>query len=161
MQATTEPSAHTALSVQQPTLSDALVQLTYLISHLGTDVSRDNGVTPQQAQLLFELVHGPVGMTALTVSLRLEPSSLTGLVNRAERRGLVKRIRDEADARIVQIALTQEGAQLATSCYYALTARVEALTNDFSPADAYRFTTLIAGILEEQGLPMGRQPDVR
>jgi DNA-binding MarR family transcriptional regulator len=52
-------------------------------------------------------------MTKLTGTLHVERSSLTGLVDRVERRGLVKRVRDPSDRRALQVASTPKGVDLA------------------------------------------------
>jgi DNA-binding MarR family transcriptional regulator len=45
--------------------------------------------------------------------LNLDKSSVTGLVDRAERRGLVRRTTTPEDGRTVRVALTARGRQLA------------------------------------------------
>src|SRR3954471_25014226 len=92
---------------------DACVRLAHLVQHVFADVSRQHELTPQQTQLLCMLSHGPVGMTELSRLLHLERSSLTGLVDRVERRGLVTRVRDSRDRRACHIVLTSQGDQLA------------------------------------------------
>jgi DNA-binding MarR family transcriptional regulator len=137
-----------------PALADALVQFAHLIDHLFADASREHGCTPQQTQLLCELMRGPVGMTELTGLLHVERSSLTGLVDRVERRGLVKRVQDPADRRAFQIALTPKGTRLAMACYHDVTARVSALTEGVAPANARRLAGIVAGILADHGVPI-------
>jgi DNA-binding MarR family transcriptional regulator len=67
--------------------------------------------------MLCQLIEGPVGMADLGRQLHLEKSSLTGLVDRAERRGLVTRVRNSCDRRAYQVALTDEGTQLAVETH--------------------------------------------
>ncbi|NUP00908.1 MAG: MarR family transcriptional regulator, partial [Nonomuraea sp.] len=115
-------------------LTEALVRLAHLVQQVYGEVSREHDLTPQQAQLLCLLVKGPIGMTELTRALHLEKSSLTGLVDRAEKRGLVARVRDPRDRRACDIELTCAGAKIAVRAHDGVTARLETLTGDLAPA---------------------------
>jgi DNA-binding MarR family transcriptional regulator len=55
---------------------------------------------------------GPVPMARLAEALDVSDASVTGIVDRMERRGLVERQRDAADRRVVLVALTDEGAAI-------------------------------------------------
>lgn len=72
------------------------------------------GLTPAQHQLLLAIRgHGdPDGPTVGEVAdyLLLRHHSAVGLVDRAEAAGLVRRLRSEADHRVVRLQLTDEGA---------------------------------------------------
>ncbi|THJ74140.1 winged helix-turn-helix transcriptional regulator [Candidatus Frankia alpina] len=161
MCATTGPSTSDSQVDGQPRLADALVQFAHLIDHLFADVSRGLGLTPQQVQLLCELIQGPVGMTELTGILHVERSSLTGLVDRVEYRGLVKRIRHTTDRRVIQVALTARGARLAMKSYDSVTAKIAELTSGVAPANATLLTKIVAGILADNGVPLISTPEVR
>lgn len=129
----------------------ALVRMSHLVQHVFADVSREHEVTPQQAQLLCVLTSGDgagVGMTDLSRLLHLEKPSLTGLVDRVERRGLVRRVRDDADRRACRAELTPEGEDLAVRVHGEIVARLEALAADLPGDDRLRvadtLTTLLA-----------------
>ena len=51
-------------------------------------------------------------MRALAESLDVSQASATGIVDRMEQRGIVERQRDEADRRVIRVALTDEGRGL-------------------------------------------------
>jgi DNA-binding MarR family transcriptional regulator len=55
---------------------------------------------------------GPHAMHALADALDVSQASATGIVDRMEQRGLVDRVRDEDDRRVIRVALTQSGRQL-------------------------------------------------
>lgn len=55
---------------------------------------------------------GTLPMRALAESLDVSQASATGIVDRMEQRGLVERLRDDADRRVVRVALTDEGRRL-------------------------------------------------
>lgn len=110
--------------------AEALIQLTHTVNHVFGDASRAHGLTPQQAQLLGALTRGPTGMTELSAALNLERSSLSGLVDRVERRGLVVRVRDDTDRRAYRAALTERGDRLAHSVRAAVVDRIHARFGD-------------------------------
>jgi DNA-binding MarR family transcriptional regulator len=126
-------------------LAEALVQLSHLVQQVYADISRRHGLTPQQAQLLCVVARGgAVGMTELSRSLHLEKSSLTGLVDRIERRGLAARARDDQDRRACRIELTHEGIRLAERTHEEVTARLDKLTADLPEADRARLGAVLS-----------------
>lgn len=87
----------------------SLIQLATAVHATFADLSRAHGLAPQQAVLACLLDDGPVRMCGLTELLKIEKSTLSGLVDRAEKRGLVRRVPDPEDRRSIRIALTDEG----------------------------------------------------
>jgi DNA-binding MarR family transcriptional regulator len=76
-------------------------------------VARSNGVTPQQHQLMLG-VAGYTGRGSATVSelaefLQGRHNAVVGLVQRAEQRGLVRKVQSEQDRRYVKVHLTRKG----------------------------------------------------
>ncbi|MEV5503121.1 MarR family transcriptional regulator [Nonomuraea fuscirosea] len=120
------------VTTKEPTLSftSALVRLAHLVQQVFGEVSREHDLTPQQAQLLCLLVGGPVGMGELSRALHLEKSSLTGLVDRAAKRGLVRRTRSSRDRRACLIELTGEGQRMGELAHEGVAARLETLAGD-------------------------------
>lgn len=103
-------------------LPDAVFQLSFSVHEILGSVAAEFGLSLTQVRMLGVLRDRTPGMLQLADILQLEKSSATGLVDRAERRGLVARARDRDDARGVRVALTRDGRRLAER----LTARVEA-----------------------------------
>lgn len=133
-------------------LAEALVRLSHLVQHVFADVSRSRGTTPQQAQLLCVLIGGPVGMTKLGRLLHLKKSSLTGLVDLSESRGLVTRTTDPRDRRAANVALTDEGRRFAVACHDEITSRLQELIGE-PPSDGH---TLLFAAIEQilSGTPL-------
>lgn len=127
--------------------SETLVRLSHVVQHEFAEASRAQDLTPQQAQLLCVLIAGPVGMTDLSQALHLEKSSLTGLVDRVERRGLVARVPHEHDRRACRIALTDEGTRLAHLAHRGVTDRLDALTADVPPDRRALLAAAVAPLL--------------
>jgi DNA-binding MarR family transcriptional regulator len=134
-------------------LATVLLRLSFLVQHGYLEVSRAHGLTPQQAQLLCMLLGGPVGMAELGGWLHLEKSSMTGLVDRAERRGLVARVPDPRDRRACQVALTEQGTDLA-SCFHDHVSRsLAALADGLCPGDRRHLAVTINQILTSHSVP--------
>jgi DNA-binding MarR family transcriptional regulator len=55
---------------------------------------------------------GPQPMRALAEALDVSSASATGIVDRMEERGLVVRLRDTQDRRVIRVALTEEGRSI-------------------------------------------------
>jgi DNA-binding MarR family transcriptional regulator len=71
------------------------------------------GVTGPQLVVLQELARsGPVPIGGLAKAVTLSHATVTGIVTRLEKRGLVERHNDEQDRRRVLVEVTAEGATL-------------------------------------------------
>ena len=89
-------------------LVDRLMALGAHLNGLVAEVAARHGLTGQQAALLRSLDH-PRRMRAVADHLRCDPSNVTGLIDRIERRGLVERAPDPDDRRVRLLALTERG----------------------------------------------------
>ncbi len=95
-------------------LVDALVQLSFQIQGLLGDIVARHDLSIIQARLLGILRDRAPAMQELAAHLNLDKSSITGLVDRAERRGLVRRTPSSSDLRAIHVALTKGGRDLTT-----------------------------------------------
>ncbi len=96
----------------------ALAEIRFQIRHFlhfSEQAAREEGLVPQQHQLLLALKGLPAGRKAtiseLAERLQLRHHSTVELIDR----GLIKRLRDEADQRRVLIHLTSQGEQVLRS----------------------------------------------
>lgn len=74
-------------------------------------VAEEHDLTPMQGRLLCGLAEQPRRMMDLAQLLGIEKAALTGLVHRAERRGLVERAAVPGDRRVVHVTLTDDGVR--------------------------------------------------
>ncbi|WP_345606128.1 MarR family winged helix-turn-helix transcriptional regulator [Pseudonocardia adelaidensis] len=132
----------------------ALVRSAFLVNAVYAESAREYGITPQQGQLLCVLMAKPYGMGELGATLRLAKSSLTGLVDRSERNGLVRREPDPQDMRAVRVALTTEGARLAEEFYVETCRRVADLAGDLSTEERGALASLLGRIVLDNEVPM-------
>src|SRR5450432_63379 len=56
---------------------------------------------------------GDLSLSELSDKIRAQNSTVTGIIDRMEREGLVQRVRSTEDRRVVHIRLTDKGAKLA------------------------------------------------
>lgn len=74
---------------------------------------RAHGLTPQQYQLLLALKGFPgrewAAMKEVADRLQVRHHSAVELVDRAQKQGLIRRLPDPSDARVVRVELTDEG----------------------------------------------------
>ena len=132
----------------------ALVRATFLVNAVYAESGREHGLTPQQGQLLCVLIPQPRGMGELSAMLALAKSSLTGLVDRTERNGLVRRESDPRDTRAVRVALTPHGARLATEFYAETCRRVDKLAAGLGAAERDTLAVLLGGIVRDNRVPI-------
>lgn len=131
-------------------LATALIRLCFVVQRSFGDASRRHGLTPQHAQLLGVLARGPVGMAELGEALNLEKSSLTGLIDRAEARALVARVRDDGDRRTCRVALTESGAELVVHFRDDVSRELNALAADLPESTRHELTGAIWEIISSQ-----------
>jgi MarR family transcriptional regulator, organic hydroperoxide resistance regulator len=68
-----------------------------------------NVTVPQIITLREIYEHGPISSTELTHIVSLNASTITGIIDRLERQGLVRRTRAARDRRRIDVAITEEG----------------------------------------------------
>jgi MarR family transcriptional regulator, lower aerobic nicotinate degradation pathway regulator len=98
----------------RPPLSDvdALAQLSFAVQSALERRASAHGVSIVQTRLLGILRDREPTMNELGRLLELDKSSVSGLVDRAERRGHVERMPSSRDRRVVLVRLTEVGRTL-------------------------------------------------
>ncbi|WP_170322633.1 MarR family winged helix-turn-helix transcriptional regulator [Acrocarpospora macrocephala] len=128
-------------------VATGLVQLTALVQGVYARVSERHDLTPVQAKLLCVLLGGPRGMADLAQCFGVEKAALTGLMDRAERRGLAQRSSVPGDRRALQATLTDAGHQAATAFYAEVSAELSRLIAPLTDSDRERFRSTMAEII--------------
>ncbi len=106
---------------------DALAQLSFLIQGTLELRASEQDLSMIQTRLLGVLRDRTPTMNELAKLLELDKSSVTGLVDRAERRGLVRRVPSKTDGRAVQVSLTDAGRAQVETVATSFEADVEAI----------------------------------
>jgi DNA-binding MarR family transcriptional regulator len=91
----------------------ALRRIFRAIQDYSQEVSSQFGITgPQLWALKILSQNGQLSLSELSRMMYLHPSTITGVVDRLERKDLVLRKRDDRDRRVIKIELTPEGISL-------------------------------------------------
>ncbi len=96
------------------------------------------GITEAQFNVLMLLVYqseGDMTQTRIGEMLLVNRSNVTGLIDRMEKAGWVRRTSIEVDRRVKFIEITPEGKALLGKAHQAYYARVEEIMSDLSGAD--------------------------
>lgn len=136
-------------------LVDALVQTAFATMAVLNRVSAENDLSLTQLRVLAILRDRRLRMTDLADYLGLEKSTLSGLVDRAEQRGLLARAPNAEDGRAVDVFLTRKGAELASQGAADVHRLLSPLTDSLTPAERYRLQVLLEKMLAgtKTGLP--------
>ncbi|WP_178379992.1 MarR family winged helix-turn-helix transcriptional regulator [Cryptosporangium aurantiacum] len=112
----------------------ALIQLSGLVQGTFARVAERHDLTAVQGRLLCVLAQQPRGMAELARLFGVGKANLTGLVDRAEQRGLVERSVVPGDRRAVQVVLTEDGRRSARAFHSEVTGEIAGLLEPLSPA---------------------------
>ncbi len=93
-------------------LVDTLVTASFVVMAVISRIGAAHDLSLSMVRMLGILRDRRPRMTDLADYLGLEKQTMSGLVARAEKRGLVARVPNEDDARATDVVLTDEGARL-------------------------------------------------
>jgi|SRR5579859_7506255 len=118
-------------------------------------------LTLTQVRVLRKLGREPMPLGQLGASMQLAPPSVTRLVDRLERRGLIERIRDDDDRRRVVARLTEEGRRVSGDLPFdtgSIRSAAEALPAEDRARLAAAFNEFTAAVhrFEDEPIPAGR-----
>jgi DNA-binding MarR family transcriptional regulator len=128
-------------------VAGGLIQLATLVQGVYACVSERHDLTPVQARLLCVLLDGPRGMAELAHCFGVEKAALTGLMDRAERRGLARRSPVPGDRRALQVTLTDAGQRAAAAFHAEVGAELGRLVSSLAPRDREHFRATMAEII--------------
>ncbi|SEO44670.1 MarR family winged helix-turn-helix transcriptional regulator [Amycolatopsis saalfeldensis] len=129
------------------TTVDALVQLSFLIQRVLSETGAEHDLSIVQIRLLGVLRDRRPGMLELGSHLGLDKSSMTGLVGRAEKRGLVQRTPSPHDGRAVLVSLTPLGRQLMQRCAAVIGRQITELTEPLTATQRAQLTQLASALV--------------
>jgi DNA-binding MarR family transcriptional regulator len=132
---------------EQLSLVDGLAQLSFAVHGILESRAADRDLSVTQARLLGILRDRLPTMNELARLLGLDKSSVTGLVDRAERRGLVARVPSMEDKRAILVKLTDEGRDLVASAAGGFAAEVSALLEVLPASDREALAGIVSRLL--------------
>ena len=134
-------------------LIDALVQASFAAMAVLNRIGAEHDLSLTQLRVLGVLRDRRVKMSELADHLGLDKSTLSGLVDRAEKRGLLRREPNPDDGLAVDVFLTDEGTGLAERGAAQIARALSPMTSRLTQAEARRLTTLLETILDGDGPP--------
>jgi DNA-binding MarR family transcriptional regulator len=137
------------------TATDGLAQLSFLVHRMLERRAAERDLSIIQTRLLGVLRDRRPTINELGVLLGLDKSSVSGLVERAERRGLVARVPSSTDGRSVLVTLTEAGRSLVSQAASRFEADVTELLDHLSSSDRRLLTGLVSRLLVAQAADQG------
>lgn len=134
---------------------DALAQLSFLVHNALAGIAGRHDLSIIQTRLLGVLRDREPTMNELGRHLGLDKSSVSGLVDRAQRRGLVTRTVSATDRRVFQVSITDSGRQLAQEVATRFGERIELAVAPLPESDRQLLTRLAARIVATDAHPHG------
>jgi len=143
-------------------LVDSLVQLSFLIQSVLTRVGAAHDLPLGQLRLLGIVRDREIGMMELAAHLGLDKSSVTGLIDRAEKRSLVKRSRVPGDGRAFRVSITAAGLELAEVGATAVRDEIATLTQGLSIHQRSQLSAMVSTVVSTgRNLSTDRRPGPR
>ncbi len=128
-------------------LVDALAQLSFAVQGALGRITALHDLSIVQARLLGILRDRSPTINELARFLQLDKSSVTGLVDRAQDRGFVRRIPSAHDGRSVQVTITAAGKRLVDRATVDFEAEIALLVADLNPAQRARLSVTASHVV--------------
>lgn len=133
-------------SASDEALRDALVQTSYAVVDAVAAVAAQHALSLTLLRVIAILRDRTPRMSELAAHLGLDRSTITGLVDRAVARGLLRKVGDEEDRRSSRVALTDAGHRLADACVQEVGDALAPLIARLSAAQRGQLTRLLEGL---------------
>jgi DNA-binding MarR family transcriptional regulator len=137
------------------TTVDALAQLSFLLQGTLERRAGERDISLVQTRLLGILRDRTPTMSELAELLELDKSSASGLVDRAQKRGLVRRVPSQLDRRSVRIRLTPEGRGLVQEVSADFSDDVTAMLEPLTPELRQQLTSTLNRVLVAHAAAQG------
>ncbi|WP_329315827.1 MarR family winged helix-turn-helix transcriptional regulator [Streptomyces sp. NBC_01262] len=128
-------------------LVDALAQLSFVVQSALAEIAGQYDLSVIQTRMLGILRDREPTMNQLGRHLGLDKSSITGLVDRAQRRGLVTRTASAVDRRSFQVSITDAGRQLVEQVAAQFAEQIERRVEPLPETDRKRLSRMATRIV--------------
>jgi MarR family transcriptional regulator, lower aerobic nicotinate degradation pathway regulator len=135
------------------------VQLSFLVQGTLARYASAHDLSLIQTRLLGVLRDREPTMQSLSKLLNLDRSSVTGLVDRAEHRGLVRRIPATDDRRSFQVGLTPSGHRLVDVVAQSFATDLRSATASVSEDERRQLSILATRVVYEQSVSARNLPE--
>lgn len=131
-------------------VADGFAQLSFLVQGVLQRLASEHDVSVAQTRLLGILRDREPTMKELAALLRLDKSSTTGLVDRAERRGFVIREPSQEDRRSARVRLTNGGRAIVSEVAGRFDAEIRAMLADLPAREQKTLSRLVGRLVVAQ-----------
>jgi len=128
-------------------LIDALVTTSFATMAVLNRIGAEHDLSLTQLRMLAILRDRRVKMSELAGYLGLDKSTISGLADRAEKRGLLQRAPNPDDGRAVDVFLSPAGIELADRGADLIAQSLSPMTSVLTGADTRRLTSLLERML--------------
>jgi MarR family transcriptional regulator, lower aerobic nicotinate degradation pathway regulator len=142
-------------SKERLTTVDALAQLSFTVHGTLERRAAQHELSVVQMRLLGILRDRTPTMNELAKMLLLDKSSVTGLVDRAERRGLVMRVPSTEDRRAVKVRLTGVGRALGAQVAGSFEKDVSLMLDCLTAPERQELSGIVSRVLVESAARYG------
>ena len=132
-------------------LVDALVRSSFAVMAVLSRIGAEHDLSLTQLRVLGILRDRRIKMSELADHLGLDKSTISGLVSRAEQRGLLGRAPNPADGRAVDVFLTAAGTEFAERGAAQLARALSPMTSELTSAQGRQLTALLERLLDGSG----------
>jgi len=142
-------------SLKQPSapeegLADALVTNAFVIMAVINKIGAEHDLSLSLVRVLGILADRRPRMNELADYLGLEKHTMSGLIARAEKRGLVARVPNETDGRATDVLITNEGAKLIKRLRNQGQRELQPMIGQLSAADGQLLQDLLQRMLQSR-----------
>jgi DNA-binding MarR family transcriptional regulator len=125
----------------------ALIRASTIVTARYDALAAAHGLTPQQARLLFVLHRQPSNMLGLGATERVSKSTMTGVIARMHKIGLVERTPDPADRRNLVVMPTAHGIEVLEAFEQELRAATVEMLVPLDPAERVQLAGLLSALV--------------
>lgn len=131
-------------------IEQTLRQLTLVLMQQNRELLQQFKITPAQFKALQWLYEeGELTIGDLSGKMVLACSTTTDLIDRMERQGLVERIRDASDRRVVRVVLLDKGRRLFEDILQAKRRLLQRILQPYPPEAVERLNLFLRQLLED------------
>ncbi|MEU8705581.1 MarR family transcriptional regulator [Streptomyces sp. NPDC048565] len=138
-------------------LIDGLVRSAFQIMGVLTRIGAEHDLSLTQLRVLGIVRDRRPRMSDLAAFLGLDKSTLSGLIDRAERRGLLARAANPDDRRVVDVLITDAGRELTARLNQEIRETLAPATGRLDPAQRQQLAQLLEPVLTP-ALPLAPRP---
>jgi DNA-binding MarR family transcriptional regulator len=131
-------------------LIDALVLTSFATMAVLSRAAAEHDLSLTQLRVLAILRDRRGTIGELAGYLGLDKSTVSGLIDRAEKKGLLQRAPNPADGRAVDVFLTADGTRLAEAGAAQIARSLSSMTGKLTASEARRLTTLLESLLHDE-----------